>query len=621
MYAHKDRAEDWWPAIAHPRTLPFHDVSLDSDKLTVSHTIEALDEEILALRQLTSAISARRNRLAGIHKLPAELLERCFWWLSLMNPPEATVQKPPGWSLVEPTWISYSELPRQRHIGWIKVTHVCRHWRAISVNDSTLWNAPSSDLGYHWDVEMSSRAQCVPLIISHTIAIYEDLRYAEQMFPMRIPHTKDLFIRTTKELMGEVLESAFSLSAPLLSRLDLCELGYDEEPLPDPELVETLEVEHDACIPPIVFGHNRLEHLRLQGIPLPRALTSFSNLASLSLTESVRFDGDEELDLSPSDIHSILQGLPKLRELLLHRCFSIHTYPTPVGIKSVSLNELVTLDIEDRSHAVRDLLVGLVLPPSSSVFLHMWIKNENLHLEDEHPITSIFGGPLAGHSLSATNICTVMIDPDFPSRGAYSAAKITAWPVNLLLHGPLDISSITYRPYMSLSWNCHHTSIDPPRSVLPQLLAKWDTSHVQALILRRGSLSHSSGFVFPDAFPNVQQFHLDDLDLCLLGPPPYHDALRTVLLGRDAEGALGHAPVVFQKLASISLRCTDLTLLWEPNLLLWRRELLCLLRDRRSRQDHPTSLNSLHFVAYETVVDVSFAEELREIVPVVRWDP
>lgn len=114
-------AEDWWPAIAHPRTLPFRDVSVDSDKKTVNHTIDALDEEILALRQLTSAISARRNRLVGIHKLPAELLARCFWWLSLINPPETTVQKPPGWSPDEPHWISYDELPRKRNIGWIKV--------------------------------------------------------------------------------------------------------------------------------------------------------------------------------------------------------------------------------------------------------------------------------------------------------------------------------------------------------------------------------------------------------------------------------------------------------------------------------------------------------------------
>lgn len=102
--------------MAHPRVLPFRDVSLENDKSTVDHTIDALDEELSALMQLTSAISAHRNRLASVHKLPAELLVRCFWWLSLIEPPKVTLQKPRGLDSLE----DY-QLPRQRDIGWMKV--------------------------------------------------------------------------------------------------------------------------------------------------------------------------------------------------------------------------------------------------------------------------------------------------------------------------------------------------------------------------------------------------------------------------------------------------------------------------------------------------------------------
>lgn len=107
--------------IARSRIFPFVDVTVDSDKKAVSHTLDALDEEIIALKQLTSAISVRRNKLASVHKLPVELLARCFKWLSLIDPPDVTVQKPPGWHFQEVNWLHYRDLPRQRDIGWIKV--------------------------------------------------------------------------------------------------------------------------------------------------------------------------------------------------------------------------------------------------------------------------------------------------------------------------------------------------------------------------------------------------------------------------------------------------------------------------------------------------------------------
>lgn len=471
---------------------------------------------------------------------------------------------------------------------------------------------------------MLSRAQCVPLAISHTIPTYDELSDTKQIFSMCITRTKELAVRTTKEVMGDVLEKAFSLTVPLLTALDLCELGRDEEPYPDPELIEYVDVEHDVCVPPIVFEHSQLERLRLQGIPLPRALTSFSNLVSLSLIKSIHFDGEpEQLRLAPSDIIDILRDLPKLQELFLHRCFLGHAYPTPLSLQSVHLDELVSLNVQDSAHAVRDILEGLVLPPSSSISLHLWILNEDIPLDGADPIASIFGGPLAAHVSSARNIRTVSIDPVFSfyeKNVVSSYAKITSWPVNLLLRGPVDLSSTPYHPCMSLSWNYSYRS--DPATVLSRILDMWDTTHVEALLLHHVSLSQEFRLIDPNAFPNVQQISLDGLEIPFMDASKCLHALRAVLLGQDAEEISHYTSVTFPKLTSISMHCTDDLPAFEPAPSEWRRELLCLLKDRRSIQNHFSFPSSLYLVGWpKDVVDAEFSRELSEIVPVVRFDP
>lgn len=510
-----------------------------------------------------------------------------------------------------------------------QVTHVCQHWRTISVNDSTLWNAPCSEIGYSWDLEMSSRAQRVPLIVSHTIATYEDWSYTVQMLPRHIPHTKELSVRATKQVMGDILERAFSLSAPLLSELDLCELGYDDEPVPDPDLIENTEVEYDVCVPPVVFEHHRLERLRLNGIPLPRALTSFHNLVSLSLIKSVHFDGDSEEDrLTPSNILLILQSLPKLQELLLRRCFLDHTYSSSPSSQRVHLNDLRSLDIHDGARAVHDLLEGLVVPPSSSISLHLWVHPEVDSFHSEGPIASIFGGSLAAH-VSSARIRTMSIEPHFSFRVENeisifrSYAKIMAWPLNLLLHGPVDPDSTLHRPSLSISWDYTFDS-DDLTFMLPRILEWWNTSHVEALLLRHATVSRLFGIIIPSAFPNVQQMSLYGLTVPYTESPPYLDALRAVLLGLDSEEA-SRGGVTYPKLTYLAVHCRDFFGFPPPQLAIsqWRCELLALLEARRAIRNHLPSPTSLHFIGWpKTMVhDAKFLRELKEIVPEVRSDP
>lgn len=474
---------------------------------------------------------------------------------------------------------------------------------------------------------MSSRAQQVPLVISHAILTYEDLSLTEKMFPVCIPHTKELTVRTIKEVMGHVLKTAFALSLPLLMTLDLRELSQEEGTYSDPDLSQYVNVHSNVCFPPSVFEHTRLERLRLQGIPVPRAVTSFRNLVSLSLIESIQFDGDsEEQRLAPSDINLILQGLPKLQKLLLHRCFLGHNYSSSPSPQRVHLNDLKSLDVHDSDRAVRDILEGLVLPHSSIISLHMWTHDEDSPLDGADPIASIFGGPLAAHVSAARRICTVSIDPGFSFENEpplSSLTKIMAWPINLLLHGPVDLSRTPHHPYLSLSWDYSYRS-NQTEIVLSRILDAWDTSHVEALLLHHVKWSWGFSRILPDAFSNVQQISLYGFEIPFIDAPGCLDALRAVLLGLDSE-EVSHRSITFPRLTYLSMHFEDSFQLpaCDPDVSQWRYELLALLEARRAIRNYLPSPASLHFIGWpKTMVDdAKFLRKLKGIVPEVRSDP
>jgi hypothetical protein len=86
---------------------------------------------------LPRALLTHRNALARISVLPPEVLSRIFRLVALAEPPP------------------WSEL---QHLGWISVTHVCRHWRqAARVSGYRASTA--------WISETLARARNAPLAI------------------------------------------------------------------------------------------------------------------------------------------------------------------------------------------------------------------------------------------------------------------------------------------------------------------------------------------------------------------------------------------------------------------------------------------------------------------------
>jgi hypothetical protein len=79
--------------------------------------ISTLDNGIDATRKFLCSLLTRRNAVMPISHLPPEILARVFHLLVLGEPP----------------------LSGKRGLGWIKVTYVCRHWRQVALEDSSLW--------------------------------------------------------------------------------------------------------------------------------------------------------------------------------------------------------------------------------------------------------------------------------------------------------------------------------------------------------------------------------------------------------------------------------------------------------------------------------------------------
>jgi F-box-like len=107
-----------------------------------SKPISSIDEEVEAA--ILHILSLLSRRTALIFWLPPELLVRIFHFLVL----------------VESSWSSPGEL------GWIRATHVCRYWRQVTLEDSSLWaNISGVPQSKRWIAEMLTHAKCMLLAI------------------------------------------------------------------------------------------------------------------------------------------------------------------------------------------------------------------------------------------------------------------------------------------------------------------------------------------------------------------------------------------------------------------------------------------------------------------------
>jgi hypothetical protein len=175
--------------------------------------ISPVDKWFDAARQFFHSLLTRPNALVPISLLPPEILARVFHLLVLEEPPFFG--------------------RRKRKLGWIRVTHVCRHWRQVALDDSSLWakiwGIPTNT---KWISEILARAKNVPLDFEFN-GVARPSPEALLMIPPHFSHTRRLHFRSLSKLHFDSIKEIYSREAPALEHFELTTTGYSLITFPD----------------------------------------------------------------------------------------------------------------------------------------------------------------------------------------------------------------------------------------------------------------------------------------------------------------------------------------------------------------------------------------------------
>ena len=115
---------------------------------------EAIDAEIKSLEESIRVLRHRRNALSPVSSLPPEVFATIFSLLCLRGKP------------------SLCRKPGHDNLARLRVSHVCHHWREISLNQPLLWshiNFNTQALSTGRATEMLIRAKSAPLYLGGRI--------------------------------------------------------------------------------------------------------------------------------------------------------------------------------------------------------------------------------------------------------------------------------------------------------------------------------------------------------------------------------------------------------------------------------------------------------------------
>ncbi|KAI0725208.1 hypothetical protein C8Q72DRAFT_618537 [Fomitopsis betulina] len=227
--------------------------------LAVSHSRKTLEDEIGHCATYMAALKSRLNMLAPISVLPPEAL--CEVFLRVAGVGDDGV---PG------AWPPY---------GWICVSHVCKHWRAVAISCPSLWSKINTAMRPPWISELLERSKGALLYV--TVALPED---GSRSFPSDSPlvmilghleRTRSLSI-TNPTGLRDVLH-LLARPAPLLEFLVLrahTTCGIIRTHGTCKRIIDTL---HQS-------GTSRLRHLELHSTPLAWDNVMLPNLTHLTVS-------------------------------------------------------------------------------------------------------------------------------------------------------------------------------------------------------------------------------------------------------------------------------------------------------------------------------------------------
>ncbi|KAI0289295.1 hypothetical protein BC826DRAFT_631265 [Russula brevipes] len=315
--------------------------------------LSTVDRGIDAAMLLTRALLTRRNTLAPVSVLPAEVLARIFHLVALAE----------------------SSRPGMGSLRWIGITHVCHHWRQVALDDSSLWARISGwSAKTTWISETLARARNAPLAID----LFETWN-AEilAMFSAHFAHTREFSLRglVTPHFFDDNIREICSLEAPAL---------------------EHFELDADIDFPVTFFRaplfNGMAPKLRTFSLSQIRVPWSFIPRGQLSQLKISLFDEESIADRpSLGDSKSLIDLLincPVLEILVLESCLP-QSITRPSHVQAIHLPRLSHLSLRDSSSRVANLLEILKLPSSTTLRMRCTCTYENTATNNDRHLLSL----------------------------------------------------------------------------------------------------------------------------------------------------------------------------------------------------------------------------------------
>ncbi|KAI0311799.1 hypothetical protein OF83DRAFT_1149238 [Amylostereum chailletii] len=245
----------------------------------------------------------------------------------------------------------------------IRLTHICRHWRAIARDDATLWTHVLMT-SEKWTWRMLERSKGAALKVNTHLAgdfvrrCRNHTVRATRAALQNLHRIDDLTMSITgnDDRMKPIFEQ-LSQPAPMLSSLRFTHITSSR----------TMMHRSDVPLPDAMFGGvppPRLKRLVLQGyhIPWSSQLLKCRSLVHLEISH-----GGERTASTLGEMQGALSGLPCLESLSLCDIFP----HSEAGARPLSLPFLKKLNLEDDLQRCITFLQHLAdVPPSASICIH-----------------------------------------------------------------------------------------------------------------------------------------------------------------------------------------------------------------------------------------------------------
>ncbi|KAI0042363.1 hypothetical protein FA95DRAFT_585415 [Auriscalpium vulgare] len=293
----------------------------------------------------------------AVSRLPPEILAAVFSILS---------------SIALPGYRDWNAASRTR-LGWLNVTHVCRRWRYVALQDPALWAniATPHPLGDCWADAFFTRAQDFPLSIMQPDGAGPfALRPSDRAFiRANLARTRALRINGWTDPILDILCSP----APALHALDL-------NLADDPEM----------SLPDSLLSGAPLRHLSLQVAgQLPWTSPLLTNLVSLEF----EIKRPHEQKVALADVLRALGRMCTLQRLAVGLALDA---ADPGAAGAVALPQLRHLQLRADIESAHRLLAHLVLPTSADTHFAVHCHASALPAADTAAFFSAMAASLAG---------------------------------------------------------------------------------------------------------------------------------------------------------------------------------------------------------------------------------